>query len=224
VVTKEDESWFETYAEKSDLMLVQNGVRHLTCNNKIIAVVKEKIRSEKWVTYVASAHPPNFYGFYQCVGDSLASIPPDGKLVLAGSVSDHLEPYLKSSRMRFLNDSRLITFGRVESDVLDTIVLNSHGILLPISTGGGSNLKTAEALVSNKHIVGTTKAFRGYESFLDMNGVTVADSKSEFRASIRKIFNSPKLSRSSSEISRVSQLYWENIFVSLIEYVQERLL
>ena len=50
-------------------------------------------------------------------------------------------------------------------------------MLLPITYGGGSNLKTAEALLTGHPIIATAKAFRGCEVFTDMPGMIIAGNR-----------------------------------------------
>jgi glycosyltransferase involved in cell wall biosynthesis len=222
VVTEEDEMWFKQHSKNTKLLRIPNGVRDLFSDQDNIEKMKSVIQADKWVTYVASAHPPNFDGFYKCIGDSLACIPPDGKLVLAGSVADHLIPYLRTSSMRCLNESRIHSFGRVSTKKLDSLVLSSHALLLPITAGGGSNLKTAEAIIAGKYVIGTQKAFRGYEDFLSLKGVVLADNKEHFRLAISNVFEYPVFKRSIEERKMASQVLWDNVVQPLVKYIQER--
>ena len=71
---------------------------------------------------------------------------------------------------------------------LDGLIANATGIVLPLREGGGSNLKTAEALYSGLPLVATTVAMRGYETFRNMDGVIVADDAAAFAAGMRQVF------------------------------------
>jgi hypothetical protein len=80
---------------------------------------------------------------------------------------------------------------------------------LPITIGEGSNLKTAEALESGRPIVGTSKAFRGFESALTLPHVTVADSPIDFRRAVRAVMNKPRYKNGTPHEIR-SLFYWDN--------------
>ena len=51
---------------------------------------------------------------------------------------------------------------------------------MPIWEGGGSNLKTAQALVSGKYILSTNYAFRGYEEFASTESLLLTDDAKSF--------------------------------------------
>jgi hypothetical protein len=63
--------------------------------------------------------------------------------------------------------------------------------LLPITQGEGSNLKTAEALLSGKPIVATSHSFRGYEEFQYLPHITIADDPREVKAAIWRNMRRP---------------------------------
>jgi hypothetical protein len=54
-------------------------------------------------------------------------------------------------------------------------------ILLPIPYGGGSNLKTAEAICSGRPIVGTIKSFRGFDNFTNSRNTVITDEIDDFK-------------------------------------------
>ena len=68
---------------------------------------------------------------------------------------------------------------------LDYLINRAAVVLLPIAQGGGSNIKTAEALLSGRPIVASSTAFRGYEAFRNSAGVTIEDNVGRFRHAVR---------------------------------------
>jgi hypothetical protein len=54
-------------------------------------------------------------------------------------------------------------------------------IVLPITFGGGSNIKTAEALFSGRPVIGTTHSLRGYDFARRLPHVYCTDEPNEFR-------------------------------------------
>lgn len=120
---------------------------------------------------------------------------------------------------RDLNLSRLHLVGNREKIELQSMVRASHLVLLPITTGEGSNLKTAEALESGRPIVGTLKAFRGFEDALSLPHVYIANSSDEFRRSVRDILNKPRYTNGTPYEIR-SKYYWKNTLHPIVECVK----
>jgi hypothetical protein len=65
------------------------------------------------------------------------------------------------------------------------LIANAHALPLPIGYGGGSNVKTAEALAAGRPIVATGAAFRGFDEYRSLPSVTLADTPLAFEAAIR---------------------------------------
>jgi hypothetical protein len=213
---------------KSDLAtLVHWGARHaVLANNGIspwqatperLAHWRARLPKAPWVLYVASAHPPNFTGFTDCVGPSLACFAPDTRLVVAGSVCTHLQQHLAATRWHSLNLSRLALLGVLSDEDLAAVKTLAHAFLLPILHGGGSNIKTAEALYAGAHVLGSAAAFRGFEDFLDLPEVLVARSPAEFQTSLRTVLARPRASTplQAESGSRRDVLRWDRCLASI---------
>lgn len=84
--------------------------------------------------------------------------------------------------------SRLELLFELSNIDLDAVKALAHGYLLPIPFGGGTNLKTAEALISEKFVVGTRAAYRGFEQYIDGPGVHVFESPEEMHKLVRHVF------------------------------------
>ena len=91
----------------------------------------------------------------------------------------------------------------------------AHAILLPIKFGGGSNLKTAEALATGKWVIASPVAMRGFEEFLDAPGVVVADGPKNFRQAVIKTLNSPPLELTEAAKEIRESVYWDRRFGNL---------
>lgn len=142
--------------------------------------------------FVSSNHVPNFVGFQELAGDLLAYLPPDTCIAVVGGICEHMERQPAFNERMKLNRSRLRLLGKGPSDAdLAAIVQLANVILLPITDGGGSNIKTVEALLSGRPIVGTSFAFRSYEEFKSLERVTIRDSATEFRAAIQEAVLEP---------------------------------
>ena len=142
-----------------------------------------------YVMVAGSAHPPNANGFWDSFGVIPGCIPPGGQLVVAGGVCDLLRADSRFGKFRMLNDALVRYMGVVDDADLTNLLHHARGICLPITEGGGTNLKTAEALVSLKPVVGRPAAFRGFEEALCLPGVHVADTAQAFRHAVRRVFS-----------------------------------
>jgi hypothetical protein len=72
-----------------------------------------------------------------------------------------------------LNARRVHVVGILDAADLAALKDMAHTFVLPVTSGGGSNLKTAEALYARRNVVATPFAMRGFEAFGDLPGLTV---------------------------------------------------
>lgn len=172
-------------------VLAANGIAPWQATPERLGHWQARLPKAPFMLYVASAHPPNFTGFTGCMGSSLGCFAPDSRLVVAGSVGEHLYRQLAATRWHSLNLSRLQILHVLPDEDLAAVKALAHAFLLPIGHGGGSNIKTAEALYSGAYVVGTEAAFRGFEALADLPEVTVARSPAEFQAAIRDVLARP---------------------------------
>ena len=140
---------------------------------------------ENYFVFVGSAHYPNASGFAEIFSKSLAFLPPDVSIVVIGGVSDILDYDYRYVQFKHLNDFKVIKMKDISDACLNSIILNCNAVLLPVTEGGGTNLKTAEALFSNRPVIGTDKSFIGYEDFKRSEGVYTANYPEEFISVMR---------------------------------------
>lgn len=182
-VSENDFRWLK---EKSSVpvFLAPNGVasREVTIQGES-KFNKLKLPS-KYALYCASAHLPNVTGFYDIFEPGLACIEPDQMLVVVGSCGALISNDKRFEKTPCLS-RRTLLLDEVPDDLLASLLYHAHCILLPITSGGGTNLKTAEAIWIGSHIVGTQIAFRGFEEFQSSQGVKVAKTPMEFRQLVR---------------------------------------
>lgn len=176
-----------------NLLLAPNGIEPWKAQEKTLEYWRSRLPLAPWLLYVASAHPPNFTGFIDCIGDSLACIPPNSRLVVAGSVSEHIYKCCAATQWSSLNLSRLELLFSLSDEDLAAVKTLTHAFLLPIQHGGGSNIKTAEALYSGKYVIGSGAAFRGFERFTALPEVLTARSPAQFQAAMRSVLQRPPL-------------------------------
>ena len=170
------------------VVLAANGINAWTAPAAALKAWRARLPLRKIALFVGSAHPPNFDGFIRALGDALGMVPPDCRIVLVGGASDHLVTHYSKTRYSNLDLSRLEPCGQVEADDLSALRDLASVFLLPIFEGGGSNIKTAEALFSGKPVIATSTSLRGYSGFETLPEVTVADTREEFRAAVKKAF------------------------------------
>lgn len=175
-------------------LLAPNGIEPWKAQDKALERWRARLPAAPWILYVASAHPPNYTGFIECIGDSLACIPPNSRLVVAGGVSEHIYHCYAATRWSTLNLSRLELLFVLSDEDLAAVKTLAHAFLLPIQHGGGSNIKTAEALYSGKYVIGSEAAFRGFQPFTELPEVTVARSPAQFQQAMRSVLQRPPLS------------------------------
>lgn len=177
---------------------------------------------EQIILFVGSAHPPNWTGFLQIIGKGLGFIPYNTRMVLAGSISDYFVREIKIGKSNILDSTfwlRASSAGRLKEESLGALINISDVIILPITEGGGSNLKTAEAIVSGKKVVTTSHALRSFEWFKDFPNVWVADDPNTFRKYIVEALRTPFQKRSNIQIDLVKQVEWSKCLVNTVEAV-----
>lgn len=220
--TQNDLDFFSAQFKVRRGAVFPNGINPpLTVAEGVAAKYATMYEGRKLAGFVGSAHPPNAEGFESMCGENLGYLPPDFKIAVIGGVCDLIYNRGRESLFAALNDSRCDCLGRVPQEDLDAILARCDVILLPILTGGGSNLKTAEALVSGKPILSTSLAFRGYDAFRDFPTVNIADDPKEWRAKLRELLASetrPVLSE--SQRTQTSALLWENILRGYPELIR----
>ena len=205
----------------TNVVIAGNGASPLQPSSSAIAAHRRRlsaIGAARTVVYVSSAHLPNWRGFLGTVGTRLGFLPTDSQLLICGSVVDLIEepvsPELRDSATFWLCAKRI---GSVSEESLAATVSTAGVIILPIKEGGGSNLKTAEALVSGRPIVATSFALRGYEDFSQSPGLVVTDTPSEFRAAIVDALALPAFPQNIER--EVGALYWPTRLRKMVDFV-----
>jgi FkbM family methyltransferase len=173
----------------------------------------------RYLLFVASAHPPNGTGFAELVMGGLAGVRPNERVVVAGSVCDLIAEHLRNRNATTIGSDRLALLGQVSSFKLDCLIENAAGMLLPITYGGGSNIKTAEALLAGHPIIATSKAFRDRETFTDMPGVIIAETEQAFAAAMRRVLSGEVPSPPQDE--RLGSVSWDHTLQPIVNLVRD---
>jgi glycosyltransferase involved in cell wall biosynthesis len=172
-VTEQDAEWFR-----------KNGATNvIAINNGTNAYLSQVKSSHTYVLVVGSGHPPNVEGSIKYFNNAVDWLPDSTDLIFVGTMCNSLRGRLGPERNEF-HDTTIRFMGKLPDADLNKLIESANVIALPIPYGGGSNLKTAEALVSGRPVVGTSIAFRGFEDFIDSDLVRIVDIESEFRMHI----------------------------------------
>lgn len=201
------------------VVLAPNGVEARPRDHLDRALPAPLRPEHRYLLYIGSAHPPNLTGFRRVMPHVLEALRPDERIVAAGGVAHLISTWLHEDGPVHLARDRLVLLPDVTDLALDALIHNASGLVLPMDSGGGSNLKTAEALHSGLPMVATKIAMRGYEAFADMDGVLIAESPQDCRAAIRRVFDDPPPRRLPSP--RLDSLLWSNTLRPMVDLVAE---
>lgn len=172
-----------------------------------------RFQDRPYLMTVGSAHIPNITGLcHYLINGGVFCVPPIASLAICGGIAANIFNSPEYQRYRAANDKRVQFFPDVSDGELSAIKQGCHAVFLPIRSGGGTNLKTAEALALGKWVIATSTALRGFEEFLNADGVVIADNAADFRQEIRQVLQRPRLEL--TETSRASRdaLYWDRCF------------
>lgn len=216
-------SEYEFYSKKhTKVVLVLNGIDPI---KELLPFRDESLRQITlpdsdfiYVLYVGSYHMPNIIGYEKLIGHHLGYLPPLVKLVVVGNVSLGIQDSANYKRDYLHSGSRITFLGRVSDEKLSMIYKHCQIVILPILSGEGTNLKTAEALNSNLPIVGTTHSFRGYEDLIKKHsGISIADEEDTFKRALLKTVSEIKEGKLKKRQSD-KEVLWTERFKSLDRY------
>lgn len=189
-VSQSDAEW-ASKAGADRVYLCPNGVQDRQVTKEGERQFAKLGLPEKYALFCGSAHYPNVTGIFRVFKDGVGGIPPDCKLVLAGSIADNISSDKRYGSIPHFS-SRVRLLGTVSEELIAVLLQRAHCIILPVFEGGGTNLKTAEAIWTGCHIVSTSTAMRGFEAFRDWKNVHIADDSAFFQQSVRQCLALPK--------------------------------
>jgi hypothetical protein len=206
-----------------EVILCPNGVSPWKSRKDIKDKWSKILPKSAWALYIASGHPPNYDGFFNLIGKNLAYLEPNFKIVFVGSICESIKTLYSNNLLSALNFSRMEFYGILPEEDLNAIKDLAQIFILPIISGEGSNLKTAEALYSMKYILATKQAMRGYESYLDKR-VCIFDSPATFDRQLKKIGKLNKLNiQSLRKLANRSNLTWSSCLKSYEKILLQKL-
>jgi hypothetical protein len=209
-VSQEDLDWTKLKT-KAPCVLAFNGVKIRETTSTGITEANKIAGHKKFALYSASAHPPNITGFFDIFGGGVGCIAPNQIIVIAGSAGPNIKSDPRFQRTAGLGKICAVA-GTVSEECLQGLLELAHTVILPITHGGGTNLKTAEAIWAGKHVVATTKAFRGFDKFKSTSGISIADDPSGFLVALRKSLEKPpNVISADQRLSRRTVLWSETL-------------
>lgn len=215
-VSDADAKIYRALSPDKPLIVVRNGVNRALSSSHGKAVKIRNLQRNRFFFFVGSAYPPNIEGICDLLLEGgLFFVPPLKSFALCGGAAEGIFRHTKYQQFLDANSARVDFFQNVRDEDLDALKEVAHAILLPINFGGGSNLKTAEALASRKWVIATPTALRGYEQFSKEPGITIANGQKDFRRAVMEIYQRPPLELSRDESLRRESVYWDRCFDEL---------
>jgi hypothetical protein len=211
-VSQSDKEWMSSRTQ-TPLIMAGNGVDYVA-SGEPPGVVSE----QPFALYIASAHPPNLWGFMDLVL-SKPGLFADLTIKVVGDVSLLIEADQHVNAI-FSRAPNIQVLGFLSEDVLHELIEQASCIILPVKYGGGSNLKTAQAIVAGKNIVGTRYAFRGYEEFLSDPRITIAECPGKFSNAVRRTFRMEETYPSQYRNDAIQKLTWASQLENLAMIVR----
>jgi hypothetical protein len=181
---------------------------------------KEKHKINNILTFVGSGHPPNWEGFIKLIGTNLSFLPDDSKIIVAGGVADYFRKEFsdKKKYAEFWGNVELA--GTIEDSRLTALLNVTDLILLPITTQRGSNLKTAEAILSGKKFVATSNTFNGFEEYKNLPNIFIADTQKDFKNTIVKALKADYVNLKPEEAKLAQKVQWEHRLKPMLKAVK----
>jgi hypothetical protein len=203
---------------KAPLMLAKNGVGKLSATPADFVEANYITGHHQYALFCASDHPPNIGGFFSAFEAGIGCFRPDQRLIIAGGAG----PVIKTDpRARYTAglERVLRACGVVSNPTLHGLLALAHTIILPITQGGGTNLKTAEAILTGKHVVATRSAMRGFEEFCDAPGIDVVDDIRLFASRVQLAMSAPPLKLDAEEMNRRNVVLWDSTLAQYCAFV-----
>jgi hypothetical protein len=159
------------------------------------SAVKPGSKGKAWLSmlFVGSAFPPNLQGVRWFVKKVLPSI--EGTLTVVGRGFERYASELSGPKTKIVGAVETTAPWYREADC----------VVSPIFWGGGMKVKTAEAFMHGKTVIGTKEAFAGYD--FEATGGMLANNVSEFVATLKTLGDLKN--RESIKFSSIARSYYE---------------
>jgi glycosyltransferase involved in cell wall biosynthesis len=219
-VSQTDAEWVRKYTS-APIVVARNGVSAARASIEDVREANRITEHRKTALYVASGHPPNVFGFYDLFGEGVGCFAPNERIIVAGSAGESIRNDERFGSVSGLGRS-FVDGGMVSEGQLRGLLHTAHCIFLPMTSGGGTNLKTAEALWSGRPVIATPVAMRGFEAFQNAAGVHMCSGKGEFLAAIRECMAKPRFEIDRNERQSRRSLLWSETLKPLVDAFDDR--
>ncbi len=196
------------------VVVARNGGRRVDAATAAMDALDAYLGKAPFALFVSSAHPPNARGLLDLAKGLTSPLP--GLLIICGGVGTLLEPHRRT--VSLIREARIL--GMVDPPILDALLLRASVILLPKTRGGGSNLKTSEALLTGCPVVATSQAFVGFEPWARAPSVTIEDNPTLFWQHVARHLNGPAGTPAPND-GDFDGLLWSACIAPLVTAVQD---
>lgn len=218
-VSQSDAEWTRMKAVVP-IIVAPNGVNENRTSVQDVVAADALTGHRKFALYVASAHPPNVTGFFDIFGAGIGCFSPEERLIVAGSAGQGIRGDPKFSKTAGL-ERCFVDAGTVSDSQLRGLLHNAHCIILPMMSGGGTNLKTAEALWSGRPVIATEIAMRGFERFSESDGVRVCSTRTQFLRELQQCMSRSRTECNSTELIERKSLLWSETLKPIVDEFRE---
>jgi hypothetical protein len=201
------------------IVVANNGAVRPNYDHLVGILPQPLEQCQKYALAIGSNHPPNLAGLKQLVTPALKFLRPLQRIVVAGGVCGPFNDWLQEQGLLAMANDRMVLLGPVSELCLNSLIANASVMLLPIPYGGGSNVKTAEALLSGKRVVATASAMRGFTEFQSLPAVDVADNEQSFAEAILEAFDAG--SPAPYDGALLDSLLWDNTLAPIVALLKD---
>ncbi|MFX1802697.1 glycosyltransferase family 4 protein [Paraburkholderia sp. A1RO-5] len=217
-VSRSDAEDFRSLGAEA-VCITKNGVTNLLPEKGDIEVLQTyRSLAAPSALFVSSAHPPNAHGLIELAVAAQGHPVRSGEILICGHVGKLIRSAKLFKRAAAVLD-RARYLGWVGDSLLSALYYSCRVVILPKTLGGGSNLKTAEALASGRPIVATTNAFRGFEDYADLPGITIADDPHEFWSAVNARLTDTCIEETSTS-DELKDLLWTKCLTPMVRAVE----
>ena len=185
-----DQEWFITHGVNPKKVIY---IPNCTAADQFAGQVTPSTDETEYFLLAASSYLPTNESFMELFSHANEFLPPKVEIKVVGGIADYLVTQVGSRTANALHGG-INLLGVVDDLALHNYLAGALGILLPVKFGGGTNLKTAEALYYNKYIIGTEEAFRGFEKYLDDPKIFIVRDSHDVMRAMWRIYNSSEQS------------------------------
>lgn len=200
VSPRDAETMNRVYGRIPDLVLLPPVEDRLPPEKTVHESLKN--HSEFTMLFVGSAFPPNLEGVRWFVREVMPFV--HGTLFIVGHGFENFRIELERSNVRVIGGVPDLTPWYTQSDC----------VISPIFWGQGIKVKTAEAYMYGKIVIGTQEAFEGYD--YQRAGSYSADSKNDFVEVLQRIYDQAQ--QNDISFSKKARAYYEEVLSMTAQY------